>query len=103
MPFVLLSSVWLLQVVRILDISSSSLCFSRKVDTCRPSSELRCLPISLLPTYVIPLFFLFSFFLSTWFYFTRTNCRSIHISICRWIHFKFSSSCSFTFCAKFGH
>src|SRR5210317_1188791 len=52
MPFVTLSFVWLLQVVRILDISSWSLCFSRKVDTSRSSSELQCPPISRLPIFL---------------------------------------------------
>src|SRR5210317_2195311 len=52
MPFALLSSVWLLQVGRILDISSWSLCFSRKVDTSRSSSVLQCLPISPIPIFL---------------------------------------------------
>src|SRR5210317_2636947 len=52
MPFALLSSVWLLQVVRILDISFCSPCFSRMVDISRPSSVLQCLPISRLPIFL---------------------------------------------------
>jgi hypothetical protein len=52
MPFVSLSSVWLLQVGRILDISSWSLCFSRTVDISRPSLVLQCLPIFPLPIFL---------------------------------------------------
>src|SRR6056300_954943 len=52
MPFALLSSVWLLQVVRILDISSCFPSIFRMVDTCRPSSVLQCLPISRIPIFL---------------------------------------------------
>src|SRR5210317_2509200 len=52
MPFALLSSVWLLQVVRILDISSCFPSIFRMVDTCRLSSVLQCLPISRLPIFL---------------------------------------------------
>src|SRR5210317_106955 len=52
MPFVTLSFVWLLQVGRILDIFFCFPCFSRMVDTCRPSSVLQCLPISRIPIFL---------------------------------------------------
>src|SRR5210317_1829900 len=52
MPFALLSSVWLLQVGRILDTSFCCPSISHKVDTCRPSSVLQCLPISRLPIFL---------------------------------------------------
>src|SRR5210317_137256 len=52
MPFVTLSFVWLLQVVRILDISFCFPCFSHMVDTCRLSSVLQCPPISRIPIFL---------------------------------------------------
>src|SRR5210317_1889653 len=52
MPFALLSSVWLLQVVRILDISFCFPSIFRMVDTCRLSSVLQCLPISRIPIFL---------------------------------------------------
>src|SRR6056300_800468 len=52
MPFALLSSVWLLQVGRILDTSFCCPSISRKVDTCRSSSVLQCLPISRIPIFL---------------------------------------------------
>src|SRR6056300_1700789 len=52
MPFALLSSVWLLQVGRILDTSFCCPSISRKVDTCRSSLVLQCLPISRLPIFL---------------------------------------------------
>src|SRR6056300_1144308 len=52
MPFALLSYVWLLQVGRILDTSFCCPSISRKVDTCRSSLVLQCLPISRLPIFL---------------------------------------------------
>src|SRR5210317_512560 len=47
-------------------------------------------------------FFSTSFF-TTWCNFTGANSGRIHVSICRRIYFKFSFSCSFSFCTKFCH
>jgi hypothetical protein len=52
MPFALLSSVWLLQVARILDTSFCSPSISRTVDISRPSLVLQCLPIFPLPIFL---------------------------------------------------
>ena len=120
-PFALLSSVWPLQVVRTLDIFFCCPSISRMVDTCRPSSELQCLPISRIPIYAIlllknnyaqprfllanppPAFLVLLPFLPPGVTLPEHTALAYMLGIGRRVNFKFTLRCRFSSRTQFCH